>query len=176
MLAPVRLTMAEFVDLVENNPDKHFKFTAEGEVIEVSPKRLHGWIQTTVAYFFRGYISALPGYEVLTEVAHQLGDWPCRPDVSIDKAGDEEIPTIAPLVAVEIKSESNSYTDLREKARKYLEHGTKMVLLMYSGKRIIEVHQPGVDIQLLTAEDTLSGGDVLPGFSVEVAQFFPEPE
>lgn len=174
MVAREQMTMAEFVELVENNPDKHFKFTAEGDIIEVSPKRIHSWIQATIAFYFRGYISALPGYEVLTECAHQLGDWPCRPDVSIDRAGDDEIPTSAPLVAVEIKSDSNSYTGLRDKAARYLEHGTQMALLVYPEKRIVEVTLAAADLQLLTAEDTFDGGAVLPGFSVAVANLFPK--
>ena len=176
MVDKTKMTMDEFVELVEQNPDRHFTFNAEGDVIEVSPKRVHSWIQATITFFFRGYISALPGYEVLTECAHQLGDWPCRPDVSIDPAGEEEIPTVAPLVAVEIKSESNSYDDLREKAAKYMAHGTQMVILAFPVPRQIEVYQQEKAMQVLTTEDALDGGEVLPGFTVAVNNLFPPRE
>lgn len=174
MTDKVHMTMDEFIQLVEDNPNRHFEFNAEGEVIEVSPKRLHSWIQARVAHFLNTYILsfALSGYEVLTECAHDLQGWPCRPDVSVDPVGDEEIPTTAPLVAVEIKSNSNSYKDLRAKARKYLEHGAAMVWLVYPSKRFIEVYQANADDQVLFDTDTLEGGDVLPGFTLAVKELF----
>ena len=176
MVARKRMTVAEFVELVENNPEKYFKFTAEGDVIEVTPKLAHSVTQAHIARYFDVYLDsgALTGYYVVTECAHDLDGWPCRPDVAIVDMNSAPIPTAAPMVAVEIKSDSNSLTDLREKARKYLEHGTKMVLLAYPEKRIIEVYQADADIQLLTAEDTLNGDDILPGFSVTVANLFPK--
>ena len=96
--------------------------------------------------------------------------------MSIDLAGDDEIPTVAPLVAVEIKSPSNSYDDLRDKAVKYMAHGRQMVILAFSVPREIEVYQPGQDVQTQTTEDTLDGGDVLPGFAVAVNDLFPQKE
>ena len=176
MLTPARLTMDEFVDLVENNPERHFKFNLAGEVIEVAPKLLHGWIQTRIASEFDIWLRSgqLPGYGVVTEVAHDLDGWPSRPDVAIVRMDSGPIPTIAPLVAVEIKSDSNTYTELREKARKYLQHGTRLVLLFYPEKRIIEVYQQDVDIQLLTIEDTFKNESILPGFSVAVSNLFPK--
>ena len=173
MVAREQTLMEQFIELVENNPEKHFEFNAAGEIVEVSPKRIHSWIQTTIAYILRMYISALPGFEVLTECAHDLDGWPCRPDVSVDRSGDDEIPTEAPLLAVEIKSKSNSYTDQREKARKYLEHGTQMVWLVFPEKRIVEVYLAGADLQLLIPGDTLEGAAPLPGFSVAIADLFP---
>lgn len=175
MVAKAHITIQDFVDLVERYPDKHFDLTAEGEVIEVSPKLLHGLIQARIAYLISVYLRSTPalsGYGVATEVAHQLGDWPCRPDVSINGLSDEQIPTTAPLLAVEIKSDANTYTDLRAKARKYIEHGTKMVWLAYPEKQIVEVYQPDADDQLLTLTDTLDGGAALPGFSVPVRELF----
>lgn len=176
MVSSERLTMAEFVELVENNPQRHFKFNAAGEVIEVSPKFMHSWMQVNFGAEFVNYFRSggLPGYTAVTELAHDLDGWPCRPDVAVVRMDSDPIPTVAPLVAVEIKSDSNSLTDLREKARKYLEHGTKMALLLIPEKRIVEVYQADADIQLLTAEDTFDGGTVLPGFSVAVSALFPK--
>jgi Uma2 family endonuclease len=178
MVEQTKMTMDAFVELVEQNPDKHFTFNAEGDVIEVSPKRIHSWMQSRYAQFLWNYLDggALPGYDVLTECAHLLGDWPCRPDVSINSAGDEEIPTTAPLVAVEIKSLSNSYIDLRDKAAQYMVHGTQMVILSFPVPHLLEVYQPGQDVQILTMDDTLDGGEVLPGFTIAVKDLFPPSE
>lgn len=82
MLTNRHMTIEAFVELVENNPDSHFDFTADGEVIEVSPKRIHSQIQTLFARFLDVYMenSPLPEqYEVLTVCGHKINGWPCRP-------------------------------------------------------------------------------------------------
>jgi Uma2 family endonuclease len=175
MLSQRRLTIDEFVELVENNPERHFKFNAAGEVIEATPEIIHSWIQVNFGADFVTYFRAggLPGYTAVSELLHDLDGWPCIPDVAVVRMDSDPIPSVAPLVVVEIKSDSNSLIDLREKARKYLEHGTQMALLLIPEKRIVEVYQAGADVQLLPAEDTLEGGPVLRGFSVRVAELFP---
>ncbi|MBZ0302789.1 MAG: Uma2 family endonuclease [Anaerolineae bacterium] len=175
MVTRAGVTIQEFIDLVERHPDQHFDLTAEGEIIEVSPKLIHGLIQARVAYLLNHWFATaqtLVGYVVVTEVAHDLAGWLCRPDVSINRADDEAIPKQAPLLAVEIKSDANTYSDLRAKARKYLELGTKMVWLVYPDKQLIEVYQADADDQILTADDSLDGGAMLPGFSVAVKALF----
>lgn len=172
-----QMTMQQFIALVENNPDKHFDFNADGLVFEDTPRRLHSWSQAHIAYVLRLYYdtSGFTECQVLIGCAHDLDGWPCRPDVSVDSEGDEEIPITAPLLAVEIKSDSNSFKDLRAKARQYLAHGTAMVWLIYPERRFIEVYQAESDDQVLFEGDTLDGGAVLPGFQVKVAELlYPE--
>ena len=57
----------------------------------------------------------------------------------------------------------------------YVQHGCPMVWLIYPEKRIVEVYQPDQDIDLLVAGDTLSGGEILPGFTLAVEVVFGEP-
>src|SRR5690606_28089199 len=131
-------------------------------------------IQVLFARYLDEYISSNMGatYEVLTECAHNLNGWACRPDVSVDAKGTEEIPTVAPLLAVEIKSDSNTLKDLRAKARQYLAAGTAVVWLVLPDKQLIEVYQRDTDDQVLKVDDVLTGGSALPGFSVAVAAIF----
>ena len=60
MVDRTKMTMDAFVELVEQNPDRHFTFNAEGDVIEVSPKRIHSWMRVTFIIHFQNYINALP--------------------------------------------------------------------------------------------------------------------
>ncbi|MEO8392304.1 MAG: Uma2 family endonuclease [Chloroflexota bacterium] len=78
-----------------------------------------------------------------------------------------------PVLAVEVQSEDQSDKLLADKATYYLSHGTRMVWLVYSTKRLIEVLTPD-DRELLNDEDTLSGGEVLPDFSLPVHENFAE--
>ena len=51
-------------------------------------------------------------------------------------------------------------------------HGTRLVWIIYSTRQIVEV-LTATERHFLTIDDTLSGGDVLPGFSVPVRDLFP---
>ena len=175
MVAHTQITVDAFLELVENNPDKRFDITATGEVVEVSPKRIHSQIQVRFAVLFSDYLANNPlgtDYEVLTECLHEIGGWLCQPDVSIDLKGKDEIVMTPPLVAVEIKSDSNTYKDQRAKAQRYVELGTKMVILTFAEKQLIEVYQVDMDDQILTVDDVLDGGDILLGFQVAVKDIF----
>ena len=175
MVDKTQLTIETFIELVENNPGKRFDITASGEVIEVSPKRIHSRIQSLFAHFFIVFVrdsSLSEQYEVLTECLHDIEGWLCKPDVSIDLKGDDEIVTTPPLAVVEIKSDSNTYKDQRAKARRYLELGTKMVFLVFAEKQLMDVYQAGADDQILTIADVIEGGEVLPGFEVAVRAIY----
>lgn len=76
-----------------------------------------------------------------------------------------------PDLAIEAQSEGQSDKFMIDKAHLYLDNGTRMVWIIYSTKKLVEVLTL-TDRQLLTLTDTLDGGDVLPGFSLPVAEIF----
>ena len=78
-----------------------------------------------------------------------------------------------PDLAVEVQSPGQSDKLMADKAAYYLANGTRMVWLVYPEKRIVEVLTPD-DRQLLNDENTLSGGDVLPNFSLPIREIFAE--
>ncbi len=171
MVAQDRTIMEEFLELVERFPDKHFAFNAQGEIVEASISFMHGWLQVHIGSLLRDHLPA--GFYMVSNVAYELDGWACRPDVSISQPPDDEPIPMAPLVAVEIKSESNSLKDQREKARQYIPRGTSLVMLIFPEKRLVEVYQPAVDDQILTTADTFDGGTVLPGCQIAVNDIFP---
>ena len=131
------INMDEFIALVEANPDIHYRFNAAGDVIKMSPTFIHADVQGAIVTHFNIWLwqGALPGYRAGTEPTYDLGDWRCQPDVAIDLRRGKVIPREAPLVAVEVRSDSNTWPELREKARRYLEHGTQMVWLVDTDER-----------------------------------------
>ena len=80
--------------------------------------------------------------------------------------------TIPPDLAVEIISPSNEAADIRLKIRQLLDAGTVLVWTVYPDLQIVDVHTPDGSTTL-NATDTLTGGDILPGFEVPVADIFP---
>ena len=85
----------------------------------------------------------------------------------INEATEADYLTTPPLVAVEIRSDSQSRVSQQRKARAYIEHGAKMVILTFPREHV-EVYRPGHDPQVLSATDTLDGGDILPGFTLPI--------
>lgn len=100
-----------------------------------------------------------------------------QPDISIYTDVDRPlvwrgaVPRL-PDIAVEIKSPDDSLVKLRAKAQYYLANGVKIVWLIYAEKRLIEVYTADDEVEILLMGDTLTGGDVLPGFSLPLAQLF----
>ena len=169
------ITMGEFVALVEANPDIHFKFNAAGDVVVMSPSNIHAIVQALIAIELGNWLSrdALPGFWASTEGAYELDGWNSRPDVAIVPYHGKLIPREAPRMAVEIRSKSNTWRELRAKAARYLQHGTQMVWLVDTDARSVEVHRADAEVALFAETDAIEGGDVLPGFQVMVGDLFP---
>ena len=77
-----------------------------------------------------------------------------------------------PDLAIEVISEYDTARDIRQKAEAYMKNGTRLLWMVYSDQRIIDVHRPGQPIVTLSVDDTLDSGDVLPGFSASVRTIF----
>jgi Uma2 family endonuclease len=80
------------------------------------------------------------------------------------------VPQMADL-AVEVKSPDDTMPELREKAAYYLANGTRLVWLVLPKKRQVIVITPDSE-ETLTEDDTLNGGDVVPGFTLPVRDIF----
>ena len=169
------ISLDEFIALVEANPDIHYRFNAAGDVIQMSPTFIHADVQGAIVTHFNNWLwqGALPGYRAGTEPTYDIGDWRCQPDVAIDLQRGKVIPQEAPLVAVEVRSDSNTWPELREKARRYLAHGTQVVWLVDTDERQVEIQRAGEAPRTLHSDDLIEGGALLPGFRLRVRDIFP---
>lgn len=87
---------------------------------------------------------------------------------------DGYIPAVPDLV-VEVVSPHDSAEYVQRKVQDWLDAGTRLLWLMYPRLRRIVVHAAGQPMRILSENDTLDGGDVLPGFSCRVAGLFGRP-
>jgi Uma2 family endonuclease len=84
-------------------------------------------------------------------------------------------PVLAPDLAVEVLSESNTKREIERKRREYFAAGTRLAWIVDPVHRTVEVYtSPDKPDEMLTAEQTLTGGDVLPGFTLELRALFAE--
>jgi Uma2 family endonuclease len=78
----------------------------------------------------------------------------------------------APDLAVEIVSPTDRVGAVRKKLREYFQYGTREVWLVYPDAKEIVVHKPGQKPITYILGDVLPGGDLLPGFTLDVAFVF----
>ena len=106
-----------------------------------------------------------------------------KPDVSFVKAGrlpGDRAPAghcpIPPDLAVEVVSPGDLAYEIEEKVAEYIRAGVPLVWVVYPPTRTVRVHRPATSplgvVSELSAKDTISGEDVLPGFSTPVGAFF----
>jgi len=77
-----------------------------------------------------------------------------------------------PDLAVEVISPSETVEQIENKVFDYLDAGTHLVWLVYPRSKTVTVYRSETDIELLTVQDTLDGGDLLPGFTLPVKEIF----
>ncbi len=84
----------------------------------------------------------------------------------------EQFGAIVPDLVVEVISPSDRYAALAEKIGDWLRAGVQMVWVVDPVDRRVIVHRAHQPLQVLGEEDTLSGEEILPGFSCRVSEIF----
>ncbi|HEX3449090.1 MAG TPA: Uma2 family endonuclease [Isosphaeraceae bacterium] len=79
------------------------------------------------------------------------------------------IPDLAPDLAVEVLSEGNTRAEMARKVREYFEAGVRLVWLIDPKKRTARVFSVPERSVLIRADQTLDGGEVLPGFVIPLS-------
>lgn len=86
----------------------------------------------------------------------------------------EAAPQLVPDLAVEVLSESNTPAEMSRKMREYFAAGVRLVWFVYLIERNVTVYTGPETFTVLPTNGTLDGGDVLPGFSLSLADLFAE--
>jgi Uma2 family endonuclease len=73
---------------------------------------------------------------------------------------------------VETRSPNDTRTEFALKIAQWLNAGAKVVWALDPADRVLTVHRKGVEPRTLRPEDTLSGDDVLPGFTLSLKRVF----
>jgi Uma2 family endonuclease len=81
---------------------------------------------------------------------------------------------IAPDLAVEVRSPSESRRDMDEKLADYRQTGVRLIWVIEPSSRTVTVYHGDGRTLTLAAHDVLDGADVLPGFAVPVGRLFAD--
>ncbi len=88
------------------------------------------------------------------------------------KVPSAPIPKLAPNLAVEVLSESNTPAEMKRKRREYFKAGVKLLWIVDPAARTVDVFTSATAVVTLGESDTLDGGDVLPGFTLSLRELF----
>jgi Uma2 family endonuclease len=78
----------------------------------------------------------------------------------------------APDLAVEVISPGDTYSEVEDKVLEWLDAGVRLVVVVNPRKRAVTVYRSRTDIAILTEEEVIDGGEVVPGWTMPVASLF----
>jgi Uma2 family endonuclease len=154
-----------------------------GEVVESMPpggkhgaiaSELNAQLRVWAKQGSRGYVGVESGF-----ILARNPDSVRAPDVSYVRA--DHIPAtgipeafweLAPDLAVEVVSPSESAEEVRDKVREYLDAGTALVWVIYPRSREVIVHTPDGLAKTYNSNDRLTNIDLLPNFTCAVSSLF----
>jgi Uma2 family endonuclease len=187
-MAPTALTekllTAEEFSRLPDPPDGSHQELVRGVVVTMSrPRGPHGYCCAAITGAIWAYLKEHRIGSVFSNdtgiVTESAPDTVRGPDVfyfSLERlptVPETEYMRIGPDLAVEVLSPSNRRAGILEKIREYLVVGTRIVWVLSPEDRSVTIHRVAEEGKVLYSGATLTGEDVLPGFSVPVAELFP---
>ncbi len=98
--------------------------------------------------------------------------WKKLPGRKVPRAAMAEL---APDLAIEIISRGNTAKEMDRKLADYFAAGVQLVWYVYPVPRQVKVYSARDQYVVVGEHETLTGGEVLPGFSLSLREFFAEP-
>lgn len=83
-------------------------------------------------------------------------------------------PQLSPNLVVEVLSPGNTKAEMARKRMEYFHSGVQIVWMVDCLNRTIAIYTSGTAVRVVNERETLDAGDVLPGFSCPVADFFAD--
>jgi Uma2 family endonuclease len=114
-----------------------------------------------------GFLRLFPGRVRAPDVSYI--SWKRIPG---DHFPEEPISSLVPDLAVEKLSPSNTEAEMDAKLKEYFRRGVKLVCYVDPEDRAVSVFTSPKKPTLLTEDDTLTGGKVLPGFELPIKKWF----
>ena len=87
---------------------------------------------------------------------------------------DEPIPELAPDLAIEVFSRSNTPAEMQRKRAEYFQAGVRLVWIVDPPTRTVRAYTSPEEYVELAGDDAIDGGEVLPGFEAAVSDFFAD--
>jgi Uma2 family endonuclease len=172
-------------DLLALSDDENRYELVRGDLLMMSPSSpVQGRFATRFIYALMRYVdetaagevfTAEPGFVLRAEpeqvIRASYVAFVCRDRIPPEDQQGGFWP-IAPDLAVEIISPSDSASEVHDKVQDYLDAGVRLVWVVYPNTRTVVEYCPPGQSRLYRLDDELVGGDILPGFSFKLHDLF----
>jgi Uma2 family endonuclease len=176
----LRLTHEQFEQLCHDNPDLRLELTKDGE-LEIMPptggesgrkesnlitdlnlwnrqSRLGETFSSSTAFIFPNGAERSPDAAWV-----ELSRWE-----ALTAEEREKFPPLAPDFVIELRSKTDSLKKLQQKMEEYLDNGVRLGWLINPQEQSVEIYRLGREVEVLANPSSLSGEDVLVGFSLDL--------
>ena len=189
----LQITDEQFWQLCHQHQDLQFERTAEGELIIMSPTggltsglakgealrdrnsdinfQLRLWNRNRKlgkVFDSSGGFKLPNGADRSPDAAWvELSRWN-----SLTRQQQERFVPLCPDFVVELRSPSDTLKDIQHKMQEYLNNGAKLGWLIDPQRQMVEIYRPSQQVEILHSPNTVSGENILPGFSLDLAEIF----
>ena len=183
MLSPTLLTSENDVALLVQ--DEPLYEIVDGQRVDLQPmsvyttwlaSRLHGRLWPYVED--KGLGMSVTEMLFVLDAEHNLRR---RPDVAFVSTArwplDRALPEtgdwdVVPDLAVEVISPNDVFKDVLAKVREYFHYAVHVVWVIAPEEQQVYVYDAPTHVHILTGQDELTGGEVVPGFRLPLGQLF----
>jgi Uma2 family endonuclease len=160
----------------------------DGKVVEKPMGALEVWLTKVFYDLANAHVAATGLGHVVFEMLFDLApavNRQRRPDLAFVSAERwpirRRIPRtaawkVAPDLAIEVISPSNTANEVVRKIAEYFAAGVRRVWVVYPEAEQVHDYASPTSVTILARADRLDGGEVLPGFGVDLAAYFGEPD
>jgi Uma2 family endonuclease len=179
--SPMLMTVEEF--LVASVPDGKVELVRGELHVTPPPGAPHGTVEINLVLILGVHVKANGLGRVFGDtfgyILTQLPRTVRVPDLSFVRA--DRLPPegigpgllrLAPDLAVEVLSPSESASELEEKLADYTTAGTRLIWVVDPARRTVMILNQAHPVRWLQENDILQGEEVVPGFSCRVAEIF----
>jgi Uma2 family endonuclease len=180
---PMGMATEKDVIAIHDHTDRLYELV-DGVLVEKIMSAPESALTLDLAWLLRNYLEQHPlGYLIGPDGAVLLMPGLVRiPDISFiawDQLPKRERPTdpiagLAPALAVEVLSKGNTKREMERKVREYFLCGVRVVWLVSLASRTVKVYNAPDQSVTLTEDQTLEGGEVLPGLALPLRRVFAE--
>ena len=180
----LRITDEQFWQLCHQHQDLQFERTAEGELIIMSPTggltsdrnsdinfQLRLWNRNSKlgkVFDSSGGFKLPNGADRSPDAAWvELSRWN-----SLTRQEQERFVPLCPDFVVELRSPSDALKTIQNKMQEYLDNGAKLGWLIDPQCQVVEIYRPRQQMEILHSPKTVSGENILPGFSLDLTEIF----
>lgn len=182
---PGTATEADQLRYIDGEP-KRLVELIDGILVEKAMGQREALLAATLIYLLMDYVrprrlGVIGGADAIIRVAEERNRLPdvyftAWENLPSDTAHLVPVADYPADLAVEILSVGNTRKEMERKRRDYFAAGSKLVWIIDSDARSVAVYTDPVTHIVLTAADTLTGGDVLPGFALPLTELFDDPQ